>query len=160
MKTGYRVKITIELSVPVEKNFDIEAWLMKQEKGILIEVLESIDKQISMKYVSQGYRVIRTHKRKLKTTFGTIEFTYRILRKGDKRIVPLLSFLDLSRGQRVSNFLKNLTAFVAIEYPYRKVEKMISDMREVDISHASIRKFLLESDYERKQRRKISSRGS
>jgi len=160
MKTEYRMKINLEINVPLraDQGFDIEVWLMKQEKKILIEVLKSVDKQISKEYVSQGYRVIRTHKRKLKTIFGTIVFRYRVLRKGDNNIIPLLDLLNLSRGQKVSNFLKSLTAFAAVEYPYRKVERMISDMREVDISHASIRNFLLESNYERKKKNTSSRR--
>jgi len=91
----------------------------------------------------------------LKTIFGILEFRYRVLKKGDINIVPLLKYLNLSKNQRVSNFLRGLTAFIAIEYPYRKVERIIRDMRKVNVSHASIRSFLLASDYKTKRKSRI-----
>ncbi len=158
MKSMQEVKITFEITVPMfpPKSFDLESFLLAREGKAVTRIFESIDKQLSSEYVSQGYRIVRTRRRKLKTIFGILKFRYRVLKKGNNNIAPLLAYLRLSKNQRVSNFLRGLTAFIAIEYPYRKVERIISDMRKVNISHVSIRSFLLASDY-RMKRRKTSS---
>ena len=157
MKLTHKVNIALEITVPVmpQKDFDLESFLLSRESELVTRIFESIDKRLSDEYVSRGYRVIRTRKRRLKTIFGILEFRYRVLKKGDINIVPLLKYLNLSKNQRVSNFLRGLTAFIAIEYPYRKVERIISDMRKVNVSHASIRSFLLASDYKTKRKSRI-----
>lgn len=156
MKISCKIKVEFDIPLTLEKDFDIEIYLMEQERKILVILLEDVDKWLSEEYISQGYRVVRTRRRRLKTIFGLIQFRYRVLRKGDRNVAPLLAYLKLSRNQRVSNFLKSLASFVAVEYPYRKVEKIISDMRRVNISHASIRNFLLTSDYKIKRRKRSS----
>ncbi|WP_080147150.1 ISLre2 family transposase [Marinilactibacillus piezotolerans] len=103
------------------------------------ECIERLDKKCIQSYKDQGYEIDSVRKRTMQFTFGTVEFSRRRVRKkGEKSLIPLDKFLQLSSRSRNSPLVEMKAAQMASDGVYRKAADAINLLTNFSLSHSAI----------------------
>ncbi|MFL2096764.1 UPF0236 family transposase-like protein, partial [Marinilactibacillus psychrotolerans] len=101
--------------------------------------MERLDKKCIQSYKDQGYEMDSVRKRTMQFTFGTVEFSRRRVRKkGEKSLIPLDKFLQLSPRSRNSPLVEMKAAQMASDGVYRKAADAINLLTNFSLSHSAI----------------------
>ncbi len=93
--------------------------------------MEELDKELASLYMKEGYKVVRTKKRKIKVLFNScaleIPFSYRVLKspKTKEEIKPLIEFLKIQRREIYTSELKQAAIELATEMTFSKASLCI-----------------------------------
>ena len=121
---------TITSIIPDEFK-DVDEFFEKSIKNLVALFLEELDKWLSLFYSKEGYKVIRTKKRKIKILFNShaleISFSYRVLKspKTKEKIKPLIDFLKLKRRDIYTSKLKKEAVKLATKMTFSEASSSI-----------------------------------
>ena len=133
------MEILEESATFLEAEILFEELFRQKAEECFQECMERLDKKCIQSYKDQGYEMDSVRKRTMQFTFGTVEFSRRRVRKkGEKSLIPLDKFLQLSPRSRNSPLVEMKAAQMASDGVYRKAADAINLLTNFSLSHSAI----------------------